>query len=479
VTWSEPEWIDRLSEVNGSGRSRRRSWALLWIVALVMAAGVFPEAARGQDGTLIPRIAAALDSTQSYALYLPPGHGTEAAPWPAVILMDPRGRARVPLERFRAAAAEHGFVLLSSYNTSSDEITSAQQTRRAVEVILNEVIDRLELDPTRVYLAGFSGTGREGWRMAVQNPDHIAGVAVFGAGIPPILARLTMQPGGGEVGVYVGGAGRHDYNYQEVRATEQWLGDEGSLHRFLYYAGGHDWPPPDVAERTLAWFRLHGLRTDRAPAAPDWVTARIADEASRAQEMSRNGHVYEAWRLAHELADGFEPLGDVGDLREAEARLRDDPSVARTRDRLAHWGAWEDQALRRSTRGSETLLARTKPTLNRLVRAVGIPEIERTAGAGDTLALQAAERQRASLVVMLGFYRFRELLAVGRPDRARLALEVVQRADPQWPGLCPRFRQLPVEHQRKGPLAQICLSAHVPLQLSLSTSPHAAAARAR
>lgn len=457
--WRRPNWKGSIDRMDQPGLDRGQPWALLLILATVVVAGTSPETASGQVGSTVPRIAAATDSTQSYALYLPPGHGRDAAPWPAVILMDPRGRAAVPLERFRVAAAEHGFVLVSSYNTSSDEIRSAEQTRRALEVILNEVIEPLELDPTRVYLAGFSGTGREGWRMAVQNPEHIAGVAVFGAGIPPILARLAMQEGVGGVGAYVGGAGRHDYNYQEVRATERRLEDEGSLHRFFYFAGSHDWPPPDVAERTLAWFRLHGLRSGRAPADPEWVTARIADGASRVQEIRRDGRPYEAWRLARALAAGFDPLGDVRALRAAEAQLRDDPTVARTGDRLARWEEWESQALRRTTRGSETLLADATPSLETLVRAMGVPEIERTAGAGDTLAFQAAERQRASLVVMLGFYRFRELLAAGRPDRALLALEVAQRADPDWPGLCPRYRQLPIELQREGALVRFCGAA--------------------
>lgn len=59
------------------------------------------------SGEIVERIWAAFDSTQSYAAYLPSDYDASRR-WPILFLMDPRGRALVPVALFQAAAEEHG-----------------------------------------------------------------------------------------------------------------------------------------------------------------------------------------------------------------------------------------------------------------------------------------------------------------------------------------------------------------------------------
>src|SRR2546425_6708934 len=78
-----------------------------------------PAAAQTPAGRLEERVTSATDTSQTFALYLPPGYTTERR-WPVLFALDPRGRALLGLKRFQDGAARLGWVVLSSYNTLSD-----------------------------------------------------------------------------------------------------------------------------------------------------------------------------------------------------------------------------------------------------------------------------------------------------------------------------------------------------------------------
>ena len=77
------------------------------------AAADFPR------GQAVERVVVADTPSQSYALYLPSAYTPEKL-WPVLFMLDARGNALVPLERFRAAAERFGWILVSSYNSRSD-----------------------------------------------------------------------------------------------------------------------------------------------------------------------------------------------------------------------------------------------------------------------------------------------------------------------------------------------------------------------
>ncbi len=111
-------------------------------------------------GEVTENITSASDPEQSYAVYLPSDYKLSRK-WPALFLMDPRGRARVPLDRFVEVAERRGYILVSSYNTASD--TSADGNTPALRAMLTDANYMFSINSTRFYLAGFSGTARVAW----------------------------------------------------------------------------------------------------------------------------------------------------------------------------------------------------------------------------------------------------------------------------------------------------------------------------
>jgi predicted esterase len=445
-------WMER--------RVRPRPAIVAWgtlVGGLVLGAGAAECQSREGEGTTIVRRVPEADTSQAYALFLPPGHGTRRG-WPAVFLLDPRGRAMVPLERFRDEARLRGYVLVSSYDSSSDEPGSGTDTGRAVEVLLNETLAPLSLDPARIYLAGFSGTARIAWSLAVQNPEVIAGVAGFGAGISAfvdMVAREVVQ--GPAVGAYFGGAGRDDFNYLETRDTESRLRDGDGFSWVRYYPGPHAWPPGEVAASALEWFDLHARRAGRLQRDPPGSAARVAALEAEAAGLDRQGHPYEAWRLYDYVVTGFEDLADVSTSARERERLARSREVRATLGDVERWTRWEREGQERVRNAVEALAAPTLPSADDLARRAGLADLSRHAASGDTLAAQAAGRQIALLMTLTTFYRFRELVAAGEHVRAVRGLELAARARPGSPAVCLRFRQIPeADRPSRTPLTRAC-----------------------
>src|SRR5207302_960434 len=76
--------------------------------AMFIAAAAVAALALAADlptGQVVPDVACAADSTQSYALYLPHDYNADRA-WPVIFAFDPGGRGRVPVERYQTAGTE-------------------------------------------------------------------------------------------------------------------------------------------------------------------------------------------------------------------------------------------------------------------------------------------------------------------------------------------------------------------------------------
>ena len=182
------------------------------LFAALAAAGPAGELPRGQ---IVEKIVAAKAPSQSYALYLPSAYTPEKI-WPVLYILDPRGRALFPIELFRPAAEEFGWILVSSYNSASD--TKEDLNAPAMTAIWNDAVGRFAIDGRRVYAAGFSGTGRAAVGMAYALPGRIAGVIGAGAGFEDAQAPVKTLPF-----AYFGTVGDRDMNYYEMRSLEEKL----------------------------------------------------------------------------------------------------------------------------------------------------------------------------------------------------------------------------------------------------------------
>src|SRR6266566_6241661 len=253
-----------------------------------------PCAGQVPAGRLEERVTSPTDTSQTFALYLPPGYTTERR-WPVLFVLDPRGRALLGLKLFQAAAARLGWVVLSSYNTLSDG--PPEPNVDAVNAMLAWAQTHPALDPTRLYLAGFSGTARAALGFAVALRGHVAGVIAVGGALGFALGGPETAFASDSTFAVFGSAGTRDFNYEEVLALGDRFQKTRVPYRVVTFEGPHSWPPPDVCGDALDWLELRAMLGGRRAMDSGWVRARLAGELARAAELERLGRWADAVRL--------------------------------------------------------------------------------------------------------------------------------------------------------------------------------------
>ena len=270
-------------------------------------------------GKVTENITSLSDPSQSYAVYLPSAYGPDRV-WPVLFAMDPRGRATIPIELFRAAAERHGYIIVSSYNTASD--TEGDPNTPAMQAMLADIPQLFFADGQRIYLTGFSGTARVGWHFATQLGDRTAGLIGFGGGLPPRFELHDTVPF-----AFFGSAGSTDFNYEEMLALDSELGERGAVHRFVSFDSAHDWGDAETCALALDWMELQAMRSGCRETDPGLAEELYQDRLSTAAELEGASDLFAAFRVYRAMAEDFDGLRDVEEAAQKAAALEQTDAV--------------------------------------------------------------------------------------------------------------------------------------------------------
>src|SRR5712664_960624 len=242
-------------------------------------------AAQAPPGRLEEQVRSVTDTSQTFALYYPPGYSTERR-WPVLLVLDPRGRALLALKLFQDRAARLGWVILSSYNTLSDG--PPEPNVDAGNAMLAWAQAHPSLDPGRLYLAGFSGTARAALGFAVALRGHVAGVIAVGGALGFTLGGPETAFAGDSTFAYFGSAGTRDFNYEEVLAMADRFRTTRVPFRVVPFEGPHSWPPAEVCGDALDWLELRAMLGGLRMMDSGWVRGRRSS-SGRAAGRTRYG----------------------------------------------------------------------------------------------------------------------------------------------------------------------------------------------
>jgi predicted esterase len=392
--------------------------------AFLLAGALFSRSSG--PGEMTEKVACREDPSHTYALYLPSSYTPERRV-PVLYCLDARGRALVPIERFREAAEANGWILVSSYDSRSD--TAEDFNTPALKAMWKDANERLTIDPRRAYLTGFSGGARAAVDIASHASGLVAGVIGCGAGLPDENAPVGKLPF-----AYFGTVGTRDFNYYEMRRLDERLAAAKVPHRIAYFDGGHEWPPSAVVAEALAWMELEAMRSGLRPRDPVAIAAMYAERLERAKAFDRTGRLVEASIAYAHVVEDFQGLVDDS---EASARVQ----------ALARSGPVKSairQAERRDDRDRATirrlaselygaLHAPELPPPRQLAAEMGIPALRKEAATGEPDERLSAERILANLRAQTTFYLPEGFLAAHDYARARFVLLVSAEIDPGSP----------------------------------------------
>lgn len=357
----------------------------------------------------VTRVVCRSSPGHSYELFLPATYDPSKS-WPIVYALDAEKRGEVPIERLRDAAARYGYVIASSNDTSSDGASEANAD--AFRAMWNDTRSRLKIDPSRVFLAGFSATARAAYTFATtRRLGRVAGIIAASGGLPTAETEPVADL------AFFGTAGTHDFNYLEMKSVDQKLEDSGVPHALEIFDGGHEWPPVETMTRALEWMHIQTLRTGMA-AIDDGDLQSIAARWSAAAAALERRDLLRAVAMYGEVTEHFGIVTSKVSTRAMQiVRSERYKHAARQEHRALSWEARE--------RGRILLLlseaaspATPMPSLETLEKRLKLREIRKFANGKEGAFSRAAHRVLAHARFNAGHYLPSHLASTGQRERA-------------------------------------------------------------
>jgi predicted esterase len=355
------------------------------LAALVLAAASLQE-----------NVPTRVDPSQTYTLVLPTSYD-KTQKHPLLLVLDPRGRGTIAAKIFAEAADEHGWIVVSSNGTRSDE--GPEPNERALRALLPEVVRIYAVDPDRVYAAGFSGTAIVAWNLGLRTKAM--------AGVIGVGGRLVAEvPPGSFNFAHYGFAGEDDFNNREMRAVDELL---TVPHRFESFPGGHGWITPELAGDALAWLEVLAMKENRR-ARDDAFVDRVyqRDLAAAAALPPR-----ESLRRYQAIVRTYDGLRAIDDARAAVSRLEADAVVRKELQAEKKWDAFEENYIRTTFLNLAPIFAPIReaatPVIKQhVLREFRVADMQRRARREGAEG-RAARRILATVRSQLAFYLPREL----------------------------------------------------------------------
>ncbi len=372
-----------------------------------------------ETGHVVSPVASLADPQLSYAVFLPSDY-SPARRWPVLFVLDPRGRGAFAAQLFQEAPDRHGWIVMSSNDTRSDG--EWEPNVRAMKALLADADARFAIDPRRLHLAGFSGTARGAWALALGMRPNVVGLIVASGGAP----HESPPEKGLPFAVYAT-TGSRDFNHLEVLDLDASLDDVRAAHRLAVFDGEHEWPPPAVASEAVAWLELRAMRRGLAP--PD---ERLASElhdrwAAAARATEASGAVLDAAHRWREIERDFAGTATATEAHAEVERLTASSVYARQledRERAARWERSQRAEIERRVSTLASAGSIDEDGALDGVRALHHALHVTAADGADPELAGAARRAIEHLFSFLAFYTPRELLARHAYARAARVLEL-------------------------------------------------------
>jgi predicted esterase len=264
-------------------------------------------------GQVVEKVLCVRDPNQTYALYIPSTY-VSTRKWPILYAFDPGARGRIPVERFKDAAEQYGWILVGSNNSRN---ASIQSSIDAWNAIIRDTTERFSIDDGRAYAAGFSGGARVALSFATECKDCLAGVIAGGAAFPPgIEPAATMK-----FAIFAI-AGTEDFNFPEIKELDAKLTRVNVAHQIAIWEGRHEWPPSSVALDAVAWMELMAMKSGRRQTDPKLIDSLWIQNLKQVQDLEQAKKVFEAYQVYANLSYTFKGLHDVAEADNKVNALR-------------------------------------------------------------------------------------------------------------------------------------------------------------
>ncbi|MGC8802335.1 MAG: hypothetical protein ACP5PS_00960 [Bacteroidales bacterium] len=279
-----------------------------------------------------------------YIAYLPTKFSIDHS-FPVLFCFDPHADARLAISLFRDYAEEHGMIIIASATLQNG------QTQEEIVLYLNQlyrdVRDKLWVDTTRIFAAGFSGGARVAGIFSQLAP--VAGLISCSAGYYPMGKCVPV--------ILI--AGTYDMNYLETRFSDNNINTALCKHCFLTFEGPHQWPPRSSLYRAmdiLQIWSLDSVEFNRSAFVKERLEKEKQDLLNHLKLYTPDSlwHTIEAMRIFLSI---YGPIADTKPIRQSYDSLLQQKSIVSLLDSKIAAEKYEEeqQEIIRQAMGSRPL----------------------------------------------------------------------------------------------------------------------------
>jgi pimeloyl-ACP methyl ester carboxylesterase len=251
-------------------------------------------------GKVIDTITCTADAGQSYAAYIP-SKGNKKA-WPVIYFFDPHANGSLPLNKYKALAEKYGFLLIGSNNSKNGN--DWQLTEAIWQILAGDTKKRFNIDPQRIYTAGFSGGAKVAGYVALNHPGLVKGVIANGAGLPDGVTADNYDFS------FTALTGEGDMNMTELVAVSSAFDKTNTRHRIIVFNGIHEWAPAKTMEVALTGLQLDAMLKKQIPVNEALIKSLVANSKKAVETYTASNNLVKAvaeCTLANSLLQGVSP----------------------------------------------------------------------------------------------------------------------------------------------------------------------------
>lgn len=208
------------------------------------------------------QLQASLSSGRVYNVYLPGGATkTEVYKRPAILLLHGAGRSGASLvERWREIADRKGVILLGPH--AEGQWKAGTDGQGYLTDVINDAIEKYNINPDRLYLFGHSMGGNMALVMAFTNQNRFAAIGVHAGNIPQSIYHMVEKTKRKTPIIIVNGNQDAGFPIDLVRRTARHYAEYGhDVELYVLLDHGHWYYDVSYAINDLVWdfFRSKSL----------------------------------------------------------------------------------------------------------------------------------------------------------------------------------------------------------------------------
>jgi len=257
-------------------------------------------------GKVIQKVNCRFDNMQSYALYLPKKYSPSIA-LPIIYLFDAHGDGLFPVELFKDAAENFGYILVGSYNSKNG--LPWNTTSDVYDTLFSDTHQRLAIDNKRIYTAGFSGGSRVASSIAILK-SGVNGVIGCGAGFPNLNQPIKNKFD------YFGIAGNADFNLIELKMLDKNLEQSGFRHQLITFNGKHEWPTKKEIYEAIVWLEMNAMKDNLIKKNDTLIQSNLRYLDLELKNIQIKNNVYDEYKMLQKIISFCDGLTDISKYKE-------------------------------------------------------------------------------------------------------------------------------------------------------------------